>query len=198
MKDIYITSEIDEELADEIIKRIHAINNETKAIIDMTVEDIMNSYEDMDREEAELELALMIDSAVQPIKIHIFSPGGEVHSAFAIIGAMRQSELPIETYAYGLVASSAFIIFLNGSNRHVSNLARLMYHDISYGLDHATSRQNEYQMEESKVLQKMFHDITIENSSIPEEMLNESVYRIKDLYFNAEEAIRYKMAEHTF
>lgn len=198
MKDLYITNSITQEMMDTIVKEIHLYNNESKESLKTTLDDVLFAYPDMDEDDAIEELESIIDFATEPIKIHISSYGGEVYGAMAIIGAMQQSELPVETYAYGLVASAALFIFANGDNRHVSSMARLMYHSISYGLESNTSQQIRFQVEDSDILQQMVEDNIAENSEIPVQMLKDSVAYSKDLYFGAQDALEYKLAEHIF
>lgn len=200
MKDLYITNNITQEMMDIIIKEIHLYNNESKESLKLTVDDVLLSFPDveMNEEEAEIELEQIKAEAMEPIRLHISSYGGEVYGAMAMVGAMQQSELPVETYAYGLVASAALLIFVNGDNRHVSSMARLMYHSMSYGVEMNTSEQIRMQVKDSDVLQQMIEDNMIENTELPMEMLKDTIAYSKDLYLSAQEAIEYKVAEHMF
>lgn len=200
MKDLYITNNITQEMMDSIIGEIHLYNNESKEALKTTIEDVhfANPEIKMTDEEALEQLEEIIDFATKPIRLHISSYGGEVYGAMAIVGAMQQSELPVETYAYGLVASAALLIFINGDNRHVSSMARLMYHSMSYGVETTTSEQIRMQVKDSDVLQQMIEDNMIENTEVPIEMLKDTIAYSKDLYLSAQEAIEYKVAEHMF
>ena len=198
MKDLYITNNITQEMMDIIIKEIHLYNAESKESLEATVDDVLVAYPEMNNEEAERELAKIKADAILPIRLHISSYGGEVYGAMAMVGAMKQSELPVETYAYGLVASAALLIFVNGDNRNVSSMARLMYHSMSYGVETNTSEQIRMQVKDSDVLQQMIEDNMIECTNIPKKLLQDVIDYSKDFYFNAQEALDYGVAEHIF
>ena len=44
----------------------------------------------------------------------INSPGGEVHSAFALIDTMKGSAIPIRTIGIGMIASCGILTFMAG------------------------------------------------------------------------------------
>ena len=65
---------------------------------------------------------------VSRIKLHINSYGGSVLEGLSIIGAMRASAIPVDTYLDGVAASIAGIIFLHGRKRHMVDYGKLMIH----------------------------------------------------------------------
>lgn len=75
-----------------------------------------------------LELFSLDSLSHDPIHIYICSPGGSVMDGFAIIDAMGQVHSPIYTYALGLVASMASIIFMYGDKRYMAAHAQIMLH----------------------------------------------------------------------
>jgi ATP-dependent Clp protease protease subunit len=74
------------------------------------------------------------------IYIYINSPGGYVSAAFSILSVMDLIENPIITFAMGEICSAAFILFIAGDYRYVSERAIAMSHEPSVGLSGSTSQ----------------------------------------------------------
>lgn len=64
----------------------------------------------------------------EPIKIIIFSPGGDLDTCYSIIDAIELSQTPVYTYNIGESASAAAFIFLAGDRRFMSKNAHLLFH----------------------------------------------------------------------
>lgn len=67
----------------------------------------------------------------KPIHLHIFSPGGELSTMFALYTAIQMSRIPIFTYNEGIAHSAAFIVFLAGEKRFASPYAVSVAHEGS-------------------------------------------------------------------
>ena len=69
------------------------------------------------------------------ITIKIFSSGGDVYSALAIVGRMKQSKCRIITEGYGSIMSAATLILAAGEHRRCSRFAFFMHHESSYTVE---------------------------------------------------------------
>ena len=155
---IVISEAIDEVVAKEVITLIMAIN----------------------KFDAEME-ATILGYQAEAIEIIINSGGGSASDGFAIIGAMEMSATPIVTYGVGMVASMALAIFLAGDVRISTRHTRYMYHSVSYGFGgHITD--HEEQLIESNVINKMYDEVILDNTTLSEDELQE-IRRVKKDYF---------------
>ncbi len=67
----------------------------------------------------------------KPIRLYIFSPGGDVDVMWSLIDAMEASETPIYTINMGVAASAAGLIFLAGQKRYMLSRSRVVIHEGS-------------------------------------------------------------------
>ena len=78
------------------------------------------------------------------IKIKIYSPGGGVYNALAIIGRIRNSKCKIITEGYGQIMSAATIILAAGDYRRISEFSWYMHHESQYGIEGRHSEIKNY------------------------------------------------------
>lgn len=67
----------------------------------------------------------------EPIKLYISSCGGSVYDTWGLIDIIQNSKMPIYTYCTGYAMSVAFVIFVAGHKRFISEHATLLCHQIS-------------------------------------------------------------------
>ncbi len=67
------------------------------------------------------------------IRLYINSPGGEVSACMHLIDIMKQSRIPVHTYAMGVAASCAFMTLMAGAKRYATQNTMLMSHVYSTG-----------------------------------------------------------------
>lgn len=72
-------------------------------------------------------------NALDPIKLHICSPGGVVGDMFHLYDVMGQTPTPIHTFGYGVVASAAVSILAAGDKRYGAPTLRVMIHQAWSG-----------------------------------------------------------------
>ncbi len=65
------------------------------------------------------------------VTVKVYSEGGSVYEALAIVGRLRKSGCHIVTEGYGVVASAATIILACGHRRKISHYAQFMHHEYS-------------------------------------------------------------------
>lgn len=68
---------------------------------------------------------------VDQIDVYINSPGGDAFDGIAIYNELKNAGVQINTYAMGLAASAASVIFMAGDQRVVYDGAQLMIHNAS-------------------------------------------------------------------
>lgn len=66
------------------------------------------------------------------VTIRIFSEGGSVYEALAIVGRLRRSKCHIVTEGYGAIMSAATLILACGDRRVMSEFCQFMHHEASY------------------------------------------------------------------
>ena len=83
-----------------------------------------------------LEYNLMpADKAPNVIHLYINSPGGLVSSAWHLIDTIKQSRIPVYTYAMGMAASCGCLLLMSGEkgHRYVTQNTTVMSHVYSAG-----------------------------------------------------------------
>ena len=68
----------------------------------------------------------------------INSPGGQVHSAFALIDTMKGSAIPVKTVGLGMIASCGLLTFMSGTKgrRVLTPNTSILSHQYSVSLIH--------------------------------------------------------------
>lgn len=168
---IVISSEINEDVAQEVIERIMEIND-----IDFERSQALKDYEP------------------EPIEIFINSVGGSVFDGLAIISAIRMSSTPVVAYAMGLVASMSLAIFVSADVRLATKYARFMYHSVGYGM---LGKLQEHRdgLRESEILQRMYDNIMLERTKMTKEFMKKIVDKKDDFFFSSTKAIELGVAD---
>jgi len=115
----------------------------------------------------------------KPIKIVISSPGGCAYSGLAIYDAIRNSPVPMEITATGLVASAGLFIYLAGDIRKATSNVTFMSH-LSSSETFGKTFEMQIDVKESVRLDKLFLKLLEERTEIS--WKNRLKY--KDFYFN--------------
>ena len=123
-----------------------------------------------------------------PITIFIQSFGGSIYDAWSLIDIMLSSNTPIYTICTGYAMSAAFLIFIAGSARVVTNHAQLMYHQISSGYWGKVKDVIE-DTEWLKKDQERVEEFVLNRTLLTKEELDESYNAKKDLVFSGKECI---------
>ena len=161
---IYISGNIDQEVALDIVGEINTINS-----IDDTMEGMNDDY------------------TRKPITLYINSPGGSVYDMMAIIGTIEESKTPIDTVCTGYAMSAAFIIFLAGRNRSATKWASFMYHEL-YTCSMNKLTVIKEAVRESDRLQKEMDRYVITKTNIPQSKLDEVRSSKQDWFISYNEA----------
>jgi len=139
-------------------------------------------------------LYLEAEDSEEPIHMYISSPGGSVMSGLAILDTMNLIETPVHTYAMGMVASMAAVLFTCGEkgHRYILPNAEVMIHqplggvqgqasDIEIHANHIIGLKRRLYKIISKATGKQLKTIEKESE--------------RDNYFEADEAIKFGLAD---
>lgn len=130
----------------------------------------------------------------KPIKMYIDSYGGYVYQCFGLLGIMKASETPIHTIVTGCAMSCGFLISVSGHKRFGYPKATYMYHQVS-SVAYGKVKDMEEDVIETKRLQKMIEDVTLEHTKITEKKL-EKIYKTKkDWFMDSDEALKLKVID---
>lgn len=129
------------------------------------------------------------------IKILINSPGGEVHSGFAIYDMLKFVSCPITTVVIGLAASMGSILSLCGDDgrRFILPNAKVMIHQPL--LQGAEGQTTDLEIHSRQILKtrRLIAGMYAEKTGKPIEQILEDVER--DYWMNASEAVDYGLID---
>lgn len=130
----------------------------------------------------------------KPIKIYIDSYGGYVYQCYGLLSVMKACKTPIHTIVTGCAMSCGFLMAITGHKRFAYPKSTLMYHQVSSGT-WGKAKDMEERIIETKRLQKMLEQHTLEHTGISKERLKE-IYKTKfDWYMTAKEALELKVVD---
>ncbi len=129
-------------------------------------------------------------SKEKPIRVFINSPGGSASDGFAIYDILRYSGCPVYTYAVGLCASAAVLVYLSAprSFRFALPNAKFLLHQPSTAL---TGRVSDIEVNAKEVLK-----LRERYNKIVSEATGQSIEKItqdsdRDFWLTSEEAEKY-------
>lgn len=162
-----------------------------------SINKISQAIIEINEDDAELEKIYAlhdIDYVPKPIKLYIDSYGGYVYQCFGLLGIMKASKTPVHTIVTGCAMSCGFLISVSGHKRFGYPKATYMYHQVS-SVAVGKVKDLEEDVIETKRLQKMIEDITLQNTRITEKKL-EKIYKTKkDWFMDSEEALKLKVID---
>jgi ATP-dependent Clp protease protease subunit len=125
-----------------------------------------------------------------PIEIYIDSYGGFVYQCWGLLSVMKNSKTPVHTIVTGCAMSCGFMMLISGHKRFAYQLSTPMFHQVSSG-SWGKIKDMEEDLEETKRLQKMLEQITLEKTKITKKKLKEIYNAKKDWFMTAQEALSY-------
>lgn len=109
-----------------------------------------------------------------PIKLFIFSPGGDLAVTMNTVSMIRLSKTPVYTYNMGECFSGAFVLLIAGHKRFALPYSRAMCHSGS-GLVGGTYQQTDNAMKDYKAQVEVMKQFILERTTIPPKMLNKKI-----------------------
>jgi len=137
---------------------------------------------------------LEAEDAEEPIHMYISSPGGSVMAGLAILDTMQLINAPVYTYAMGMVASMAAVLFTCGEkgHRYIMPNAEVMIHQPLGGTSGQASDieiQANHIINLKRRLYKILAKATGKNVRTIEKESD------RDNYFEALDAIKFGLAD---
>lgn len=126
----------------------------------------------------------------------INSPGGEMHSAFALIDTMRGSAIPIHTVGLGMIASCGLLTFMSGTKGHriITPNTSILSHQYSWGShgkEHELfSRVREFELSTDRMI-KLYKKCT----GMSEKDIRKWLLPPEDVWLSADEAVKHGIAD---
>ncbi len=139
-------------------------------------------------------LYLEAEDSSEPIHMYISSPGGSVMAGLAILDTMQLIQAPVHTYAMGMVASMAAVLFTCGEpgHRYIMPNAEVMIHQPLGGTSGQAS-DIEIQANHILKLKKRLYKIISKATGKHVKTIEKESDR--DNYFEADEAIAFGLAD---
>jgi len=136
------------------------------------------------------------DKPLKKLQLMINSPGGSVHSCFALIDVMKGSRIPVHTVGLGMIASCGILTFMAGKkgHRYLTPNTSILSHQYSWG-----SRGKEHELFAVVREFELSTDRMLEHykkcTGMSEKKIREVLLPPQDVWLDANEAIKYGIAD---
>ena len=126
----------------------------------------------------------------------INSPGGQVHSAFALIDTMKGSAIPVKTVGIGMIASCGLLTFMSGTKgrRVITPNTSILSHQYSWGSggkEHELfARVREFELSTARMI-----DHYKKCTGLSEKKVRDILLPPEDKWLSAKEAVKYGIAD---
>lgn len=101
----------------------------------------------------------------KPIKLFIYTDGGDMNAAYHLISVIEQSKTPVWTINAGLACSAGLLILLSGQKRFCYKRSIALIHSGS-GMVGGTFEQTEANMKMYKTMVGIMQDFILERTTI--------------------------------
>lgn len=128
----------------------------------------------------------------KPIKLLIYSYGGDGQACFGLIDAITLSKTPVYTVNMGVAMSAGLLILLAGHKRFCMPRSTALAHSGSGGTS-GTFEQTEAQMKDYQHFIKMMRDYIAERTTIDTKTLTKN--KGKEWYMYADEQLSYHVVD---
>ena len=138
-------------------------------------------------------LYLEAEDSDEPIHMYISSPGGSVMAGLAILDTMELINAPVYTYAMGMVASMAAILFTCGQkgHRYIMPNAEVMIHQPLGG---ASGQASDIEIQANHILNLKKRVYKILAKATGQHVKTIEKQSDRDNYYEAREAIKFGLA----
>lgn len=126
------------------------------------------------------------------INLHVNSDGGEVFSALSTVDRIESSIIPVHSYVEGLVASAATLISVSCQKRYIRRNSIMLVHQLRswFGGTYENFKDESKNLE---TITSIIKGIYLKHTKFTDSELDEILKR--DIYLNAEDAIKYGLAD---
>lgn len=143
-----------------------------------------------------LAVGILTEAKLPPINIYLSTYGGTIYDMLAIYDEIKklQNDYEVNLYCVGKIMSAGTIIMLSVDYEHrfCYQNTTFMFHSLS-SYSCGKVKEMEEDITEVKRLHKLMLKIYKENTSIPEEKLDEIYKCKKDWFITPEQAKKYKI-----
>ena len=138
-------------------------------------------------------LKLHIDSI--PIYLHIYSNGGYIHAAFAVIDVIKSCRTPVYSVIEGATASAGTLISIVCSKRFIRPTAYMLIHQLS---GECWGKMNEIKDEYKNLTELMnrIKNIYETRSTLSNKKLKKLLNH--DLWLSAKKSLKYGLVDELF
>lgn len=180
---IYLKGDVDEEMWQSLVDKINEFRSADDDIADQNVASLMS-------------IGIKATIIRPVVNIYLSTFGGYIYDMLAIYDEIKAltKEYEVNIFCVGKIMSAGTIIMLatDLEHRFAYPNTTFMYHTLSGG-HYGKIKTLEEDVEESKRLHKIMWGILKENTSIPEDKLDEIYKCKKDWYITAQQAKKYKI-----
>ena len=128
----------------------------------------------------------------QPIKLLLYSYGGDGQACFSLLDVIALSKTPVYTINMGVAMSAGLLILLAGHKRFCLKNSTALAHSGSGGAS-GTFEQTEAQMKDYKRFVETMRNYIIERTNIDTKTLNK--YKNKEWYLYSEDQVKYGIVD---
>ena len=139
---------------------------------------------------------MVVKNKPKQMKLLINSPGGEVHSAFALIDTIKGSRIPIYTYGLGEIASCGLLTFIAGEKgkRFITRNTSILSHQFFWGTigkEHELfAAVKEFDNTKQRIVEHYKRCTGMTEANIKKYLLPP-----EDVWLTAKEAVKYGIAD---
>lgn len=169
-RDLYLAQQVDQ----------GSINALTKSIVEINTSD---------REIEKIASLYGFSYTPEPIKIWIDSYGGYVYQCLGLLGIIDNSLTPVHTIVTGCAMSCGFLISISGHKRFGFSKSTYLYHQVSGGA-FGKVKDMEEEILETKRLQKIIEDHTLEKTKIDPDKLRSVYDQKRDWFIDSKQALK--------
>ena len=164
------------------------LNNE---VYPETISPLLQNIVDINAQDDQESLRFQLQGQTyvrKPIKLYLNSYGGSLYDGLALVSLIQQSKTPVHTYTIGKVMSMGFLLSIVATKRYTYPHTTYMYHSLARQTSGKFASLVEG-VEEAARLQNKVDVITLENTFIKKEQLENIHAKKLDWYFDAEDAL---------
>lgn len=127
------------------------------------------------------------------INFYLQSSGGSLLPTFGLIDNIQTSNIPIDTYINGFVASAASLMSVAGNKRYMSKNSMMLIHSLRTVIGEVNFQELEDNYYNSKSMMNIVKNIYLEKSSLTEDKLDFLLRH--DYWLNSTECLKYKLVD---
>ena len=106
------------------------------------------------------------------VNLHIKSQGGSLLPSLGLVDIIRTSDIPINTYIDGYVASAATLISIVGANRLMNKHGVMLIHQLKMGAEYSKYSEIKDYSENADTLMTIIKNLYLEYSNLSKNKLN--------------------------